>query len=511
MQQLSGLDASFLHLETAEMPMHVGAAHVLELPPGYRGNWTAQLRRHLRERLPAMPALSRKLVAMPLGLANPAWVDCEVDMGYHVTEVRLPKPGGYEAFAQVVAELHAQPLDRSRPLWQFTVVKGIAPGQIGLFTRLHHAGVDGQAAVAIAQIILDPGPEPRAPPAAVAARRPHQLGLGEMIGGMLSNQVTQLRQLLRSAPGLARAATASLREKSGEIAQAGGLKSLAGSSIGLAPRTVFNGSIGAARVFAPARLSLPRARALGKAHQGSLNDVVLAVCAGALRTYLTRHGALPRKPLVAAVPVSLRQEGDDRSNNQASMTVVTLATQVADPRQRFLAQLAAGAAMKQSLSRWKSLMPTDFPSMGLPWLMSRAARLYGRARLAERIPVIANLVISNVPGPQFPLYLAGARMERYNPVSIVVHGLALNITIQSYDGKLEFGLVGCARAVAAIAELAHDIEDEFDRLVLAMAEPAPPQAAPDAAAKVPDGGLARSNDAGRKPARRRRKTGDHSE
>jgi WS/DGAT/MGAT family acyltransferase len=239
--------------------------------------------------------------------------------------------------------------------------------------------------------------------------------------------------------------------------------------------------------------------------------VVLAVCAGALRAYLTRHGALPRKPLVAAVPVSLRQEGDDRSNNQASMTVVTLATQVADPRQRFLAQLAAGAAMKQSLSRWKSLMPTDFPSMGLPWLMSRAARLYGRARLAERIPVIANLVISNVPGPQFPLYLAGARMERYNPVSIVVHGLALNITIQSYDGKLEFGLVGCARAVAAIAELAHDIEDEFDRLVLAMAEPAPPQAAPDAAAKVPDGGLARSNDAGRKPARRRRKTGDHSE
>jgi hypothetical protein len=151
--------------------------------------------------------------------------------------------------------------------------------------------------------------------------------------------------------------------------------------------------------------------------------------------------------LVAAVPVSLRQEGDDRSNNQASMTVVTLATNVADPRRRFLAQLKSSAAMKQSLSRWKSLMPTDFPSMGLPWLMSRAARLYGRTRLAERIPVIANLVISNVPGPQFPLYLAGARMERYNPTSIVVHGLALNITIQSYDGKLEFGLVGCARAV----------------------------------------------------------------
>ncbi|HOU66080.1 MAG TPA: wax ester/triacylglycerol synthase family O-acyltransferase, partial [Thermomonas sp.] len=170
MQQLSGLDASFLHLETAEMPMHVGAAHVLELPPGYRGNWTAQLRRHLRERLPAMPALSRKLVAMPLGLANPAWVDCEVDMGYHVTEVRLPKPGGYEAFARVVADLHAQPLDRSRPLWQFTVVKGVAPGQIGLFTRLHHAGVDGQAAVAIAQVILDPSPQPRPPPAAAATR-----------------------------------------------------------------------------------------------------------------------------------------------------------------------------------------------------------------------------------------------------------------------------------------------------------------------------------------------------
>ncbi|MBP8308725.1 MAG: wax ester/triacylglycerol synthase family O-acyltransferase [Burkholderiaceae bacterium] len=473
MQQLSGLDASFLHLETAEMPMHVGAAHVLMLPSGYRGNWTAQLRRHLRERLPAMPALTRKLVAMPLNLANPAWVDCEVDMDYHVTEVRLPKPGGYDAFAQVVARLHAQPLDRSRPLWQFTVVKGIAPGQIGLFTRLHHAGVDGQAAVAMAQVILDPSPEPRPPPAASTAERQTRVGLGEMVGGMFSNQVSQIRQLLRSAPSLARAATASLREKSGELAQAGGLKSLAGASIGLAPRTVFNGSIGQARVFAPARLSLPRARALGKAHQASLNDVVLAVCAGALRNYLKGRDALPRKALVAAVPVSLRQEGDDRSNNQASMTVVTLATNVADPRRRFLAQLKSSAAMKQSLSRWKSLMPTDFPSMGLPWLMSRAAHLVGRTRLAERIPVIANLVISNVPGPQFPLYLAGARMERYNPTSIVVHGLALNITIQSYDGKLEFGLVGCARAVTEIAELARGIEDEFERLVQAMAEPAP--------------------------------------
>jgi len=488
MQQLSGLDASFLHLETAEMPMHVGAAHVLELPPGYRGNWTARLRRHLRERLPAMPALSRRLVPMPLNLANPAWVECEVDMNYHVTEVRLPRPGGYEAFADVVARLHAEPLDRSRPLWQFTVVKGVAPGRIGLFTRLHHAGVDGQAAVAIAQVILDPTPEPRPAAAAAATPRQYRLGLGEMVGGMLSNQVTQIAQLLRTAPGLARAAAASLREKSAELAHSRDLKTLAGTSIGLAPRTVFNGSIGQARVFAPARLSLPLARALGKAHQGSLNDVVLAVCAGALRHYLQRRDALPRKPLVAAVPVSLRPEGDARSNNQASMTVVTLATNVADPRQRFLAQLKAGAAMKQSLTRWKSLMPTDFPSMGLPWLMSRAARLYGRTRLAERIPVVANLVISNVPGPQFPLYLAGARMVRYNPTSIVVHGLALNITIQSYDGQLEFGLVGCARAVTEIGELARDIEEEFERLVLAMSKPVEAQArAPGDAPTAADG------------------------
>ena len=506
MQQLSGLDASFLHLETAEMPMHVGAAHVLVLPPGYRGNWTAQLRRHLRERLPAMPALSRRLAPMPLNLANPAWIDCEVDMDYHVTEVRLPKPGGEDAFAQVVARLHAQRLDRSRPLWQFTVVKGIAPGRNGLFTRLHHAGVDGQAAVAIAQVILDPSPEPRPPAPASTMRRQTRLGLGEMVGGMLSNQVSQIGQLLRGAPGLARAAAASLREKSGELTQAGGLKAMAAVSIGLAPRTLFNGSIGQARVFAPARLSLPQARALGKAYQASLNDVVLAVCAGALRSYLTRHDALPSKPMVAAVPVSLRQQGDDRSNNQASMTVVKLATHLADPRRRFLAQLKASADMKQSLSRWKSLMPTDFPSMGLPWLMSRAARLIGSARLAERIPVIANLVISNVPGPQFPLYLAGARMECYNPTSIVVHGLALNITIQSYDGKLEFGLVGCARAVTEIGELARDIEEEFLRLVQAMAEPAQDSAPADPTVGPPVGPSAGPDDAGRSKAGRRRRS-----
>ncbi len=470
MDQLSGLDASFLHLETAEMPMHVGAAHVLELPPGYRGNWTAQLRRHLRERLPLMPALTRRLQAMPMNLANPVWVDTEVDLDFHVTEVRLPAPGGPEAFARLVGELHAERLDRDRPLWRFVVVKGLGPRRIGLFTRLHHAAVDGQAAVAIAQVILDPTPQAREPGAAAPRRRTESFGTGELLGALVSGQFTRIAQSLRAAPALAKALAASVKSRAGEAGGEQGLKALL-AGLGPAPRTPFNHTIGAARVFAPARLSLARAKAFGKAHDASLNDVVLAVCAGALRDYLRARDALPRKPLVAAVPVSLREAGDVRSNNQASMTVVDLPTHLADPRRRFKAQLAATARMKEGLSRWKSLMPTDFPSLGLPWLMSRAARLAGNAHLADRLPVIANLVISNVPGPGFPLYLAGARMDQYNPTSIVVHGMALNITIQSYDGHLEFGLVGCARAVDAISELAAGIEASFEALLAAHAVP----------------------------------------
>jgi len=233
---------------------------------------------------------------------------------------------------------------------------------------------------------------------------------------------------------------------------------------------------------------LAQVKALRRAHDATLNDVVLMVCGGALRRHFLQHGPLPRKSMVAAVPVSTRAAGDTTSNNQASMTVVNLGTHVADPMERLLYVKAASAAMKSTLGSVKSLMPTDFPSLGVPWLMSTVTSLYGRAKVADRIPPIANVVISNVPGPAFPLYMAGARMLTNYPTSIVVHGVALNITVQSYNESLDFGLIACARAMPEVADLAVHLRESLDELLAlpptAMATPVPEPARPQPVAKA---------------------------
>jgi diacylglycerol O-acyltransferase / wax synthase len=193
-------------------------------------------------------------------------------------------------------------------------------------------------------------------------------------------------------------------------------------------------------------------KTIGKALGASVNDMVLWLCSTALREYLSESRELPSKTLVAAVPISLRSEGDASSNNQVSGTVIDLATQEADPLKRLKIIMAGTASMKQQMGTFGRLIPTDFPSLGSPWLLSGLASLYGRSRLADWMR-LANVTISNVPGPQVPLYLAGAKMVGIYPVSIVVHGVALNITVQSYMGQLCFGLIACRRAVPDVNEL----------------------------------------------------------
>jgi WS/DGAT/MGAT family acyltransferase len=220
----------------------------------------------------------------------------------------------------------------------------------------------------------------------------------------------------------------------------------------LAPPTPFNASITNQRAFAGVSLPLDDVKRTGKAHGASINDMVLWLCSTALRGYLKDARELPEKSLVAAVPVSLRAEGDTSMNNQVSGSTVDLGTQIADPLERLRAIMVGTAAMKREMGVLRNVIPTDFPSVGAPWLISGIASLYGRSRLADRMR-IANVTISNVPGPQMPVYLAGAKMLDYFPVSIVVHGVALNITVQSYMGQLCFGLIACRRAVPDVNEL----------------------------------------------------------
>jgi WS/DGAT/MGAT family acyltransferase len=489
MKSLSGLDATFLYLETPETPMHVGSLCLYELPKGYRGSFHKAVRSHIASRMHLAPIFSRCLAFMPLDLGHPTWVEADaVDLDFHIRKV----PGTGMTVRQVeaaAADLHGLLIDRAHPLWEFHVFDGIkAPAGlqvegklVALYSKIHHAALDGKGGTVLANALMDLSPVPREVAAADPARKRRTAGdlkIGEMIGAVFSNSLAQYAKLARALPSAASSIGSALARQS---VRSGGGKGVTGlrpkSPVQLAPRTVFNVGITRERVFATARIPFEPARAMAKAVGGSFNDIVLWICSTALRNFLLEHASLPKKPLVAAMPVSLREESNKELNNQASITVVDLGTHLAHPLRRMNAIMASTGKVKQALGSLKSMLPTDYPSLLAPWLVGGAARLalktYGRAGVAERLPAIANLAISNVPGPQVPLYLAGARMLTFHPLSIVMHGLALNITIQTYAGSVDFGIVADRKAVPKVQALADALEAAFDEALTLFAAPAP--------------------------------------
>jgi diacylglycerol O-acyltransferase / wax synthase len=476
MHHLSVIDGAFLHMESAEMPMHVGSLALFEPPAPEAGAWFDSVKAHVASRMHLAPVFTRKLALMPFDLANPVWIaDDDIDLDYHIRTTVLPKPGTMAQLEALAARLHSSLLDRSRPLWEFYVIEGLADGRIGFYSKVHHAAVDGQAAVAMGNSVFDLTSEPRRvkPPRVARANR-YQLGVAELLSAALSNQLQQLLQFAKLVPPLASAGYTAAKTT---LANRGKSKTGGGffASLKQAPATPFNTSITNQRAFAGVALPLPEVKAIGKAHGASVNDMVLWLCSTAMREYLRESRELPGKTLVAGVPISLRSEGDTSSNNQVSGTVIDLATQEPDPNKRLAAIMAGTQAMKAQMGNFGDLIPKDFPSLGSPWLLSGLASLYGRSRLAHRLRV-ANVTISNVPGPQVPLYLAGAKMVGNYPLSIVVHGVALNITVQSYMGQLCFGLIACRRAVPDVKELAAHLQHAMDalrKMPVPQAQPSP--------------------------------------
>jgi WS/DGAT/MGAT family acyltransferase len=245
-----------------------------------------------------------------------------------------------------------------------------------------------------------------------------------------------------------------------------------------------NGRVGRTRAFTGVSLPLAELKALGKAHGATINDMVLLVCSGALRSFYAARRTLPKKSMIAAVPVSLRAKGDTRSDNQAGMSIISLGTDIADPLQRLAHIRAATEAMKATLGSVKGIVPTDLPSLGVPWLLEALALLVSKTGVKDHMPQVANVTISNVPGPQVPLYIAGARMVGNFPTSIVIHGSALNITVQSYAGSLDFGLVADGEVMPELRALAAAIGSCFDDL-RAMPLPGAGAAAVRSTAKSP--------------------------
>ncbi len=458
MTSLGGLDALFLHLETAATPMHVGALHLLEPPPG-DSDLLALVRDHVGARLHLSPVFTRRLLPMPLSIANPAWTAAaQVDLQHHVQRVLLPAPGTRTQLEAAVARLHALPLDRSRPLWQFFVLEGLADGRCALYSKVHHAAVDGVAGVALAQALLDTSPIASEVPPSRARRRTPPPGPARLLGAVLTSNARAGARLLAQLPAIGRTGLGLLLG----ARRGGGLAALA-RHFAFAPATALNGVIDARRSVATTSMPLRAVRAIADANEVTLNDVILAIVGGALRRYLSAHGGLPAQPLLAAMPVSLRQSGDTAMNTQATMTQASLATHIEDPLQRLRAIHAATLSAKAMTRELLPALEISLPSLGLPWLLGAAATLYGKTRLAERLPPLANVVVSNVPGPPLPLYLAGAKLLTYWPLSIVVHGLALNITVQRYADSLDIGVV-------AARNVAPDLEPLIAALQAAFAE-----------------------------------------
>ena len=452
------------------MPMHVGSMHQYDVPARQRRGHLARVRKGLSQRLHLSPVFTRRLVQTPLRLTDPAWIDDpNIDIDYHVRGVELPAPGTQEQFEDCVADLHSRLMDRSRPLWEVYVIGGLANGKTGVYCKVHHAAIDGKAGVVLARAMLDlvanpapirkpsPRPTPQAPEAVA------------LLKAALTRQARLSARLLRLLPDLARAGSRAASESFGERVQA--LLSAGrprGGRDGLplfAPRTPLNVSIDGARAIATTQVTLEQVRQVCAALGGTVNDAVLAICSGGLRRYLQSHDALPADPLIAAVPVSLRAEGDESQNTQTTMYRASIATHIDDARERYDAICAASRSMKSTIAGTRALIPMDFPSLGVPWLLPALSSLYARARVADRLSPVANLVISNVPGPQVPLYMSGAQMLTYHPLSIVTHGLALNVTVESYNASLYFGLVACRRALPDLGTLAVQMGEARDELL----------------------------------------------
>jgi diacylglycerol O-acyltransferase len=471
MDTLSGLDASFLYLETPETPMHIGSFCLYELPPKFKGSWHKAVQAHIARRLHLAPIFTQKLGFMPLDLGHPAWVQAKaVDLDFHIQRVKGRTLTIRQAEA-VCAKLHSQLMDRNQPLWEFHVFERIRrpDGSLcaGIYSKVHHAALDGKGGIVLVNAIMDVHATPRdvPPPEAIPKGGPnHELGTGEMMGAVLSRSLTQYVKLIKALPHAAQAFGSTLIKQS---FNGSGERTRLKSPLHLAPMTDFNVAVTAQRTFGTARISFAQCRAMAKSVNGSFNDILLWICATALRSYLNQHGGTPEKSLLAAMPISLREEGNQDLTTQASMTVVELGTQYADPMKRLQAIMASTAKVKSAITDLKGLIPTDYPSLLAPWvvggLAKAAFKAYRVTGLSHRLPMLANLVISNVPGPQVPLYMAGAKMLTYHPMSIVIHGLALNITIQTYAGCVDFGVIADKGAVP-------HVQDLTDALALAFEE-----------------------------------------
>lgn len=465
MQRLSGIDAAFLAVETPTSHMHVASLVLLD-PASAPGGWGfADVRRLLADRLHLVPPFRRRVVEVPFGLEHPLWIeDPAFDLDHHLFRAALPAPGGEAELAALAAQVAGRPLDRGRPLWEMHVVEGLDSGQVALLVKIHHAAIDGLLGAELLVQLLDlqsetrtvaPEDPPWQPDAVPAAP--------DLLAGALPSLLARPEAFL----DLARRTVDTVlgvRRHNVETSDPPPPSPFS------APRTSLNGPVTSVRRVAWAQLALDDVKAVKNAHACTVNDVVLAVCAGALRSYLAGRDEHPDGDLVALVPVSVRaDDGLPTLANLLSPMLVSLATTVDDPVERLLA-VAAGARRAKDQEREVGFdVVLDWAQIAVPGLASAAARLASSLRLADHLRPPCNVIVSNVPGPPIPLYLACARVDALFPMGPVADGVGLNVTVLSYVGRMYFGLVADEAAVPGLDGLAALLGPALEELVKAAA------------------------------------------
>ncbi len=461
MQPLSGLDSSFLYLETDSQPMHVGGLNV------YEGSLSFEdFKAFLAERLPLAPRLSQRLVQVPLSFDHPYWVDDpDFDLDMHLHHAALPKPGDWRALRKLTSRIFGQKLDRSRPLWEFVFVEGldnisqVPKGSVAVISKIHHAAIDGASGAAILGLLFDVTKRPRKIPKMapkVVEPLPSDMTL------ITRSTLNFIKRPLK-LPGL-------LLETAKSTWKAGRLSRVQSSdvprSLFNAPPSILNQAVSSKRLWNTALLDLGRVKALRQAAEGAtLNDVVLAICTGALRRYLQEKDELPEKPLVAMVPVSTRTEEEQQDmGNQVSAMLVQLPTNESDPikqLQKIHQHTQQGKSYQNAIGAKQLIDYAEFIPFALG---SQATRLYTRMQASQYHRPFFNLVITNVPGPQVPLYMNGHKMLAHMGMAPVFDGMGLIMPVFSYNGVISISPTVAANVMPDVDLFARYIRDAANEL-----------------------------------------------
>ncbi|MBA3654447.1 MAG: wax ester/triacylglycerol synthase family O-acyltransferase [Actinobacteria bacterium] len=463
MQRLTGMDATFLYTETTAAHMHVTGVSIFDpssVPGGYQ---FSKVRDLVENRLQLLPPFRRRLAEIPFGLHHPLWIeDPDFDLDFHIRRAALPAPGGERELAEFAAEVNSRPLDRTRPLWEMYVIEGLENGLIATVTKTHHAAIDGVSGAELTVNLLDLEPEPMVVPPEDPPWQPDKVPTDlELVGFALASLARQPVAAVKAARRTAEMAI-TLRRRNREP---GITPPPAPFS---APKTSINVSITPHRRVAFSEVSLDDVKMVKNALGGTVNDVVLAICSGALRRYFEERKELPDEPLVAMVPISVRTEDQKGAmGNRVSSMFVNLNSDIDDPVKRLLAIQDGTKDAKDQEKAVSAEALTDWTEFAAPAVAARAFRLLSNTRILDRARPIFNVTISNVPGPNFPLYSAGARMVAMYPLGPILDGGALNMTCMSYMGSMFFGLNADRDAVPEVDRIAAYLNDALAELVKA--------------------------------------------